>query len=198
MGSDVLRPSQGSADDILVDTLDEADAFGLSRVQWPAAEEDLRGALAADHAGKQPGDAVLRHQAEAAERRDEARGRRGEAHVTGEGNDESESRSRAIHRHDDGDPHVECSGGEVIPRCLRDEPLEGLGSLGQDGEIRSRAEAAPRARDDSDPNAWVSVCLSQGSRVGRTHVGGEGVEPLGSVQCDERDAVTDLDEHGCV
>ena len=172
------------------DARDETDLGRLRRIDLRREIEDLLGAAQADHEGEELRRSPPVAAADLRPVEEEVRGLVGEHEVGEEGHLGATSDAGSLDREDDGlaeaDDDVRDADHpleEVRPpgRLVRED---GLGHL----DVAARAERTPGAADDDDADRLVGTGFPQRLQELVVRLHAEGVELLGPVERDRRDA----------
>lgn len=190
---------------------DEAHVFGFLGVDEAGGEEEVHGVVLADDSGEEPGDSVFGDEASLGEGGAEACGITGESDVAVEGVDHAEAYGGSVdgaedglfHAHEEGVLLAEI-GAEVFVELDFAElggvdVFEGFvsvsGKTGEEAHVGSGTESSVTcAGEDDDADGGVFFGVGEGGVVFDVHLGGPGVEVVGSVEGDGGDPFADFVE----
>ena len=192
-GLGVRDPGEGVGGD---DVDDEADAVRLLGVDDATGEHELLGPGGADDAGEEPARAdVAGAEPDADEGGVEPRLGGGEADVAAQDEGEPASAGGTVDRCDDRLAEAPELGDERGDLLLDGEALldpatavSGRRGLAVAAEVEAGAEPAPCAGEDDHPAVGVASRFVERVVEGRDEAGVHGVEPVGPVEGDRRDA----------
>nr|WP_199286972.1 hypothetical protein [Nocardioides houyundeii] len=167
--------------------VDHAQGVGLRTGDHARGEEQVKRPGVADETGQQPGQPLLGDQPTAREAGAELGLAGGEAQVAGEREDQPDAGAGAV---DDADHRLgDGAGDQELP--ARHLDLVAVAEPAEDLQVGAGAEAAPRPGEQDDPDLVVVRGLVQPGREALLHRRVHGVEPVGTVEGDDADAVLD-------
>ncbi|CAA9429842.1 MAG: CoA ligase @ Long-chain fatty-acid-CoA ligase, Mycobacterial subgroup FadD5, partial [uncultured Pseudonocardia sp.] len=186
---------------------DEPAGERLRRVEHPARRHPLHRLRDPDDPRQEPARRRLGHQPAAGEHEPEARRPRGDPDVGGQrhrgahadrrpvaGDDHRLERRRDPQRHDPAAVARHPADRARVGAVRGALGVGGVERAAADREVGTRAEAAPGAGEQHHADALVGVGGVERRHQLAGHRPGEGVEPVGPVEGERRDAVRDVDE----
>ena len=170
--------------------VDQAGGMCLGGGQRLTAEDELRGAVAAQGPDQRPGRARVRHQPDADERLDEGRLLGGVDEVAGQRQAHAGAGGHAVDGRDDGLRELADGPDQGVVLALEHRAEVAFAAAA--AQVGARAEAAPLAGQDHGPHRIVPRDPLQSGQQLAAHLAVQGVQRLGPVEGQRGNALRHL------